>query len=161
MKLNFQPSSSFITPKPEYVHHCQDFKNICKVIGPHANMTLVPTCHRLSYYTVVVRSGQVICILYYLSYDVVWVLPYIPVHQEGQNQLIDSFAEIKNTLPNCSYTYIDNKTCKTNNLYNCYVRACIQPHLVILSFCKGRAWVLRGAPICGIDIRIAIIKNAI
>ena len=28
------------------------------------------------------------------AYDEVWVLPYIPVHKEGQTQLIDSFTEI-------------------------------------------------------------------
>ena len=27
-------------------------------------------------------------------YDEVWVLPYIPVHQEGQNKFIDSSTEI-------------------------------------------------------------------
>ena len=29
-----------------------------------------------------------------IIYDEVWVLSYIPVHQVGQNQLIDSFTEI-------------------------------------------------------------------
>ena len=28
-----------------------------------------------------------------MTYDEVWVLPYIPVHEEGQTQLIDSFKE--------------------------------------------------------------------
>ena len=34
------------------------------------------------------------------AYDDVWVLPYIPVHQQCQSQLIDSFTEMikKNTF---------------------------------------------------------------
>ena len=28
------------------------------------------------------------------GYDEVWVHPYIPVHEEGQTQFIDSFKEI-------------------------------------------------------------------
>ena len=33
------------------------------------------------------------------------------------------YTNLKNTLSNCSYTYIDHKTCKKINIYNCYVRA--------------------------------------
>ena len=29
------------------------------------------------------------------GYDEIWVLPYIPVHQEAQSQVVVSFTEIK------------------------------------------------------------------
>ena len=55
------------------------------------------------------------------------------------------YTNLKNTLSNCSYTYIDHKTCKKINIYNCYVRARTHLHLVISNLVRVtpglyRAW---------------------
>ena len=61
--------------------------------------------------------------------------------------LIDSSTE-KKELSNCSCTYIDHKTCNKNNLHNCYVHACTQPYLVILSLVRVTPGMYR-APFLG------------
>ena len=43
---------------------------------------------------IVTLSQPLIASKYGTAYDEVWVLPYIPVHEEGPTQLIDSFTEI-------------------------------------------------------------------
>ena len=42
-----------------------------------------------------------------VAYDEVWILPYLPGHQD---QIIDSFVtNLENAHPNCFYTYIDSQ----------------------------------------------------
>ena len=55
------------------------------------------------------------------------------------------YTNLKNSLLNGSYTYIDQKTCKKIYIYNCYVRARTHSHLVFSNFVRVtpglyRAW---------------------
>ena len=66
-----------------------------------------------------------------LAYDEVWVLPYIPVHQEGQNLLIDLFTEILNNTSKLFVACIDHKTCKK---YNFKILTFVHAHNLILIY---------------------------
>ena len=64
---------------------------ILKTIGINWNILKLP---EYLYGAPAMHNRETMKLALSSNYDEVWVLPYISVHQEGQNQLIDSFTEI-------------------------------------------------------------------